>query len=319
MTFYTIDVSRYNGNIDYPKVKATGIQGVVCKATEGTPAQTMGATRSYFLDAAPKIRRAGFPIRGGYHWLRPGNYSAQAANLHNTLVQGFGSLDGLVVQLDAEGSGVGLADVQGFMRSWNSLTGSYPVCGYFPRWYWSGLGVGAGQLLPLVDGRWWQSAYVTGTGSYLSLAGRIGSGWSPWGGFPPFILQFTSTANIPGDPGVCDVNMTRGTVGSFLAAATRVPRPKPPPTPPKPVDNRPTEDDHVKLVMEKGNNSVYLAGVAATGKYRLYVSGAEYEDMKGLYGAPVTVDDLEHCGPVVAPAPVPDALQSERHVRRAES
>jgi lysozyme len=317
MTFYTIDISRYNGTIDYAAVKAGGIQGVVCKATEGTPAQTAAATSAYYRSAAAGIRRAGFPIRGGYHWLRPGNYSAQAANFYNALVAGYGSLDGLVVQLDAEGSGVGLADVQGFVRSWNALTGSYPLCGYFPKWYWSGLGVGAAQLLPLVGGRWWQSAYVTGSGTYAALATKIATGWAPWGTFSPLILQYTSTANIPGDPGVCDVNQTKGTVASFLAAATRVPVPKPPP--PKPPVTPAKEDEHVKLVMEKGNNSVYLAGVAPTGKYRLYVGSPEFDDMVTLYGEPVVVDDLDHCGPVVTAASLPNAEQSERHIRRAEA
>jgi lysozyme len=314
VTFYTIDVSRYNGTIDYAKVKAAGIEGVLCKATEGTPGQTLSATSAYFASAAPAIKRAGFRIRGGYHWLRPGNYAAQAKNFLDALVAGYGSINGLTLQLDAEGTGVGLADVQGFVRSWNLLTDSYPLCGYFPKWYWSGLGVGASQLMPLVGGRWWQSAYVTGSGTITSLAGRITTGWAPWGGYSPLILQFTSTANVPGDPGVCDVNMTKGTVGSFLAVATRSPKPPPPP----PV--RPSKgDEHVKLVMESGNNAVYLAAVAPTGKYRLYVSSAEYEDMKALYGDPVTVDDLEHCGPVVTAAAIPDSAQSERHIRRAEA
>lgn len=316
MTFYTIDISRYNGAIDYATVKAAGIQGVVCKATEGTPAQTLASTSNYFAAAAPAIKRAGFAIRGGYHWLRPGNYAAQASNFRNALVTGYGALDGLTVQLDAEGSGVGLVDVVGFVRSWNLLTGNYPLCGYFPKWYWQGLGVGPASLLPLVNGRWWQSAYVTGSGTYLALADRIASGWVPWGSFSPLILQYTSTANIPGDPGVCDVNMTKGSVVSFLAVATR--SPKPPPPKPKPV-NPSTEDESVKLVMEDGNTSVYLAGVGPSGKYRLYVASAEFADMKSLYGEPVTVDDLDHCGPVVAPAALPNAAESERHIRRAEA
>lgn len=317
MTFYTIDISRYNGAIDYAKVKAAGIQGVVCKATNGTPTQTPDATVPYFLTAAAAIKRQGFPIRGGYHWLYPGNYAAQATHFRDTLMEGYGSLNGLVCQLDAEGSGVGLADVQGFIRTWNLLTGNYPLCGYFPKWYWSGLGVGPAQLLPLVGGRWWQSAYVTGSGSYAALAGKVVSGWLPWGGFSPLILQYTSTANIPGDPGVCDVNMTKGSVASFLATATRVPKPPVPPKP-KPVVT-PKEDEHVKLVMEEGNNAVWLAGVSPAGKYRLYVSSAEYSDMKALYGEPITVDDVEHCGPQVTAASIPSAEQSERHIRRAES
>jgi lysozyme len=317
MTFYFIDISRYNGAINYAQVKAGGIQGVVCKATEGTPAQTASATSAYFQGAAAGIKRAGFPIRGGYHWLRPGNYAAQAANFYNVLVAGYGTINGLVCQLDAEGTDVRLDDVQGFVRSWNLLTGNYPLCGYFPKWYWQGKGVAAGQLLPLVGGRWWQSAYVTGSGTYLALADKIASGWDPWAVYSPLILQYTSTANIPGDPGVCDVNQTKGTVAQFLAVATRVPKPPPPP---KPAVT--PEENEVKLVMEDGDNSVYLHGVAPTGKYRIYVTSAEFDDMVTLYGAPVTVDDLDHCGPVVTPAAKsesPDSAQTERHNRRAEA
>jgi hypothetical protein len=75
----------------------------------------------------------------------------------------------------------------------------------------------------------------------------------------------------------------------------------------------------VKLIMEDGSNSVWLAGVAPTGRYRIYVTSAEFADMKALYGDPITVDDADHCGPVVTAASLPSPEQSERHIRRAEA
>lgn len=320
MTFYTIDISRYNGTIDYAKVKAAGIQGVVCKATEGTPAQTLTSTATYFAGAAAGIKRAGFAVRGGYHWLRPGYYAAQASNFYNALVAGYGSLDGLVVQLDAEGSGVTLADVQGFVRSWNALTGSYPLCGYFPKWYWSGLGVGASQLLPLVGGRWWQSAYVTGAGTYLALAERIASGWAPWGSFSPLILQYTSTANVPGDPGVCDVNQTKGTVASFLAVATRVPKPAPIP---KPVVTS-AEDDDVKVIQREGSAAIWKTD---GWHCEHLLTMDDVHSLEATFGArkivpslkPYGGDDAVTATTAGASEAAPAGSMSERHIRRAEA
>lgn len=293
MTFYFIDVSRYSGTINYAAVKATGIKGVVCKATEGTVSQTAQVTAEYFVSAASAIQRVGFPIRGGYHWLRPGNYADQARNFRDSLVRGFGSLDGLVVQLDAEGSGVTIADVQGFMGAWNKLTGSYPIVGYFPRWYWAGQGVGANRLLHLVNGLWWQSAYVPGVGDYRMLAGRVAGEFAPWDGLLPLVLQFTDSAQVPGVVGPCDTNMVKGTVTNFLGVATRVPKP---PEPPPVVPRR---DDVVKLIMGRGDNAVFLAGVAPSGKYRIYVQASEFPDLVLCYGQPIVVDDVNHFGPLV--------------------
>lgn len=217
MTFYIIDVSRYNGPIDYDLVEKAGIKGVVCKASEGIPSQTSTPTRRYFLDTVAQTE--GFSIRGGYHWLHPGNYATQAKNFRDALVAGFGSLDGLTLQLDAEGSGVTTDDVRGFLDAWNDLTDNYPLLAYFPKWYWKGLGAAPATLLQGFAG-WWLSAYVSGESDYLTLASKISTGWAAWGD-DPLILQYSSKAHIPGGTSVCDINQIRVPLSAFLSVATK--------------------------------------------------------------------------------------------------
>ncbi|MFI5959484.1 GH25 family lysozyme [Cryptosporangium sp. NPDC051539] len=280
MTFYIIDVSRYNGSIDYELVDKAGIKGVVCKATEGVPSQTSALTRKHFSATAERIR--GFPIRGGYHWLHRGNYEAQARHFRDTLVAGFGSLHGLTLQLDAEGSGVTVADVRGFLAAWNRLTGGYPLLGYFPRWYWTGLGADPLVLLRGFAG-WWQSAYVSGTGDYLALASKIGNGWDKWG-HDPLILQYSSKAHIPGGTAVCDVNQIKMSVPDFLAVTTKN----------QPKINEQEDETMAKLVKSVADGPAIWLVYDRTIEH--IPTMEEVKNLELVYGKTVTVPSLAGLG-----------------------
>lgn len=249
MSFYFVDVSAFQPAINYQQLAAGGIQGVVCKATEGTASQTFQSTYDYFNRYASAAKGM-FPIQGAYHYLRAGNARAQVHNFLSTVTGAFGSLDGLVIQLDAEDPQLTLSDVNQWRIEWNAATRSYPYAGYYPRWFWEGKGVAPTSLLSGVAA-WWQSAYVNGTGTYQSLATEITSGWNTWGGFSPTILQYTSSARVPGIGGLSDVNQVRLSMNAFLHQCTRVP------TPP------PLIGVEMALVQVSGSNAVYWTNGAS--------------------------------------------------------
>jgi len=298
MPFFILDISRYQGSINLKAVKDAGITGVICKATNGTAGQTPTSTKPYFYDYARKAMAAGLTIRGGYHWLYPGNYAQQAQHFKDTLIKGFGSLNGLLCQLDAEADGVTLKDVQGFLREWNRITNNYPLTGYFPRWYWEPKV--SGQVLLKGFAGWWQSAYVTGTGSHMSLAAKISTGWRVWDGVMPTILQYTSSARIPGIPGGVDANMITLPLTTFLAKCTWIPQ-APSKTEPSPVLRK--EDVVAAVIMQKGQPARYWTD----GVTRVHLRTMDQvRDLEKVLGSTVEVANAENFGPIVqveVPAP----------------
>ena len=68
-----IDVSRYQGNINWKKVKATGISFAFIKATEGAK-----LVDSKFAKNWKNARKRGV-IRGAYHFYRPSAHSSEQA------------------------------------------------------------------------------------------------------------------------------------------------------------------------------------------------------------------------------------------------
>ncbi|MCD7033109.1 glycoside hydrolase [Metabacillus sp. GX 13764] len=68
-----IDISKWQGNIDFTKVKAAGYQFVFIKATEGTAIKDPNLEKNY-----SGAKKAGLAI-GFYHFSRPGNPPLQEA------------------------------------------------------------------------------------------------------------------------------------------------------------------------------------------------------------------------------------------------
>ncbi|HUM06378.1 MAG TPA: glycoside hydrolase family 25 protein [Terriglobales bacterium] len=280
MTFYIIDVSKYNPGVDFDRVRASGIQGAIVKATEGTINQTGADTTNVFKVYARQIRKANFPVYGAYHFLRPGNYGSQAANFYNSVRAAYGTIEGCLLQLDAEQAGITLADVRGFLTAWNAISGAYPLVGYFPRWFWEPVTQGP-TLLNGFKG-WWQSSYVLGTGTYTALAQRIARGWDAWDGITPTILQYSSSATVPGISGLCDVNQIRLPLPMFLLQCTR-----------QPIDPGLGEENEMKLIQASGDNAIW----AVWGFSRRHVGNMDQvADLEAIYGVRVTPVDASTLG-----------------------
>ena len=108
-TLKGIDVSHYNGTIDWHKVKGAGVQFAYAKATQGTD----------FHDPKFKENWAGMKAadiaRGAYHFYVP-NVNPQAqADFFCSFVDSIGATD-MPPMLDLEGSGIGGLTTETYME-----------------------------------------------------------------------------------------------------------------------------------------------------------------------------------------------------------
>jgi lysozyme len=137
-----IDVSNYQGHVDWAAVKASGVAGAICKATEGP--EWIDPT---FHDNWGGIGAQGLK-RGAYHFARPGDANLQAAHFAS-VVGSVNPWDVLVLDLETR---VGSEDAWAiaFLTALRRLTGvqpwlysyegflhtylSNPALGEFPLW-----------------------------------------------------------------------------------------------------------------------------------------------------------------------------------------
>lgn len=165
-----IDVSRYETVTDWAQVRQEGIRGVICKATEGT----------WYKDPTYAVKRVGARaaglLWGAYHFLRPGDMSAQVKFFLDTAAPELNTL----LALDYEDPRVALTQVKDWLRAcekqsrrspllysghvlkeklagtpdpglgkyrlWLAQYGPRPVCppGWREPWLWQFTGDGAG-------------------------------------------------------------------------------------------------------------------------------------------------------------------------------
>jgi GH25 family lysozyme M1 (1,4-beta-N-acetylmuramidase) len=154
-------------------------------------------------------------LPGAYHFLRSDTDPAeQARHFH----QAAGDMSGFAVALDVEpasGSRPSAAQARVWVDEYQRLSG-HPVIGYYPRWYWQESGQPDLSFFDSV----WQSRYVSGAGSPSALYAGVPAGWwEPFGGEPISILQFSSSATVPGITGRCDVNAFRGSLTELRTLA----------------------------------------------------------------------------------------------------
>jgi GH25 family lysozyme M1 (1,4-beta-N-acetylmuramidase) len=186
-----IDVSSYQGNVNWASVKANGIQFAFIKATEGT-----GYTNPYFSSQYTGATNAGL-IRGGYHFARP-DISTGATQADYFLAHGGGwSADGITLPgaLDIEYNPYGaecyglshaamVSWVTSFSNTYHTKTGRYPIIYTTTDWWTTctGNSPNFGSTNPL-----WIAHYA-------SSVGTIPAGW-PYHTF----WQYADSGPNPGD------------------------------------------------------------------------------------------------------------------------
>ncbi|MFF1909466.1 lysozyme [Kitasatospora sp. NPDC058218] len=186
-----LDVSSYQGNVNWASVKANGARFAYVKATEGTT-----YTNPYFAQQYNGSYSAGL-IRGAYHFALPDRSSGSAQATWFVNHGGGWSRDGktLPPALDIEYNPYGATCYglsQSAMVSWirsfsdtvHSRTGRYPTIYTTTNW-WSqctGNNGGFGTTNPLWIAR------------YASSVGTLPNGW----GYQTF-WQYADSGTFPGD------------------------------------------------------------------------------------------------------------------------
>jgi lysozyme len=187
-----IDVSHYQGDIDWPTVAASGISFAFLKATEGTT-----YVDDYFAANVAGARAAGIKV-GAYHFLRAETLeeAVQEAQHYLDTVDGVGELD-LPPVLDVEVV-TDAVNMSAICRAWTDrvreVTGQQPIIYTYPYF--------ADQYLDasLSDIRLWLANYDVNQPNDRA-------GWTHW-----TFLQYTDKGQVPGIRGNVDMNEYEGSV-----------------------------------------------------------------------------------------------------------
>jgi lysozyme len=192
-----IDVSYYQGTIDFAKVKAAGNKFVIARVSDGTTHPD-----SKFNTYWPAIRAQGM-IRGTYQFFRPGQDALAQANLVLSRVNALGGFkaDDLPVVLDIEATdGQSATVVRQKMQIWlnriEQATGKKPII-YTAAFMSSVIGNGF-------------SSYPLWVANYGATCPAMPSNWSAWK-----FWQWSSTATVSGISGSVDVNKWNGTLAQL--------------------------------------------------------------------------------------------------------
>jgi hypothetical protein len=211
MVLYGWDASDFDhdrGPMDMAAARAAGIDFFTHKYTEST------STKHHPAAAMNAARAAGIPFLAAYVVPRtPGpSVAAQAAYLiayADQVTPWWRTFPGWFWQVDTEKwtyDSVSAATGAAMCAELRKRTGKATIH-YAPKWAY-------GDDVPQPDPLW-ASNYVSGSGDFRTLAGKITSAkWAAYSGRTPTILQYSSSATIGRQP-TCDANLFRGTLADF--------------------------------------------------------------------------------------------------------
>jgi GH25 family lysozyme M1 (1,4-beta-N-acetylmuramidase) len=202
-----VDVSHYQGSVNWSSVKSAGISFAYIKATEGTTYQDPDFSANYLNAYNAKV------IRGAYHFAQPGSSSGAAQATYFAAHGGAWSSDNLTLpgMLDLEGGCYGLSTasmqswVLDFYNTYKAKTGRDVVIYTSPSWWdtctgdWSGMSARS----PLFIADWTTAANPTVPA-----------------GFPYATLwQYSDSGSVSGISGAVDRDRFNGTSARLLALA----------------------------------------------------------------------------------------------------
>jgi lysozyme len=228
-----IDVSVYQGTIDWNKVKADGVEFAYIRVSDGT-----GSHDSKFATNWSGARAAGV-LRGVYQFFREDEDPIAQADL---LLDAMGALDpdDLPPAIDVEStdgaSGATIvANVKAWMDRIEAGTGRRPII-YTGRPFWDG---NTGGSTAVNDHTLWIPNWGVTCPS-------ISAAWANWG-----FWQYSSTGTVSGISGAVDRDRFNGDRTALLAfigaGVTDAPdagvAPPPPDAPPGPPDAPPGQPD----------------------------------------------------------------------------
>jgi GH25 family lysozyme M1 (1,4-beta-N-acetylmuramidase) len=217
-----LDVSSWQGNVDWPAVALSGARFAFVKATEGTT-----YVNPYFTQQYGGAYGAGL-VRGAYHFALPDRSTGSAQAQWFATHGGAWSADNQTLPgaLDIEynpygatcyglGQNAMVAWLTSFVRQYQALTGRWPIVYSTTNWWQTCTGnyAGFGATVPLWIACWCQSV------------GQLPAGWSNYA-----FWQWTNQqVDFPGDQDVFN-----GSQADLVALANAGPAPPPPQPPPPP-------------------------------------------------------------------------------------
>jgi GH25 family lysozyme M1 (1,4-beta-N-acetylmuramidase) len=201
-----IDVSHYQGAINWTSARNAGIQFAFIKATESTNFKDSQFNTNYV-----GAYNAGV-IRGAYHFARPGASSGAAQANYFASNGGGWSADSRTLPgaLDLEAGCAGLSQaamrnwIADFMNTYRARTGRYAVIYTTTSWWTSCTGNYSGFWAnhPLWVARWSSSPGTLPAGAPF---------WTFW--------QYTDSGSVSGVPGGVDRDHFNGTRDRLVALA----------------------------------------------------------------------------------------------------
>jgi GH25 family lysozyme M1 (1,4-beta-N-acetylmuramidase) len=196
-----IDVSEFQGNIDWNQVKASGIVFAIARVDDG-----------FYMDKKFDQNWAGMKaaglIRGAYQFFEPGDDPNALADI---MIQKMGPLGpgDLPPTLDVEVTdGQPPSVINDHIHIWmdkvQAATGRVPII-YTGKYFWND-NVGSGDF---ADHPLWLAAYVQPN---CPSTPNAWGGWTMW--------QYNDNGSIPGIAGNVDVDMFNGTMEQLQALAS---------------------------------------------------------------------------------------------------
>ena len=200
-----IDVSEWQGSVDWKKVKADGRDFAFARVGDGTYHDKTFDTNW------PAMKSAGL-IRGAYQYFEPGEDATTQADIVVSAVGKLGDGD-LPCVADVETTGgQSAATIVSHLATWmarvESGTGKKPIV-YTGKYFWEDdVGdSGAMKGYPL-----WHAQYTSASCPDIADAW---SGWAFW--------QYTDAASVSGVSGGVDGDKYNGTLAQLQASATTTP------------------------------------------------------------------------------------------------
>lgn len=199
-TVQGIDVSTWQGNIDWRKVKQSGKQFAFIRVSDGLTHHDQ-----HFAANWAHAKQAGL-IRGAYQFFRPSQDPIRQADLLVHAVGHLGAGD-LPAVVDVEvGDGTPHATIIAHLHKWLDRvehgTGRRPII------------YTAGGLWPSLGSTHGFTGYPLWVANYGARCPYMPAGWTKWA-----FWQFSSTDRVSGVSGFVDANVFNGTLAQLKTLA----------------------------------------------------------------------------------------------------
>ncbi|HEX9942248.1 MAG TPA: GH25 family lysozyme [Thermoanaerobaculia bacterium] len=193
-----IDVSHFQGTVDWPTVAKAGYAFAFIKATDGETTVDPEFAQNWTGAAAASL------LRGAYHFFRAEDSPQAQVELFWQTVGGNGELP-LVVDVE-ETMGVSAAtlisNLTQFLAELQQASGRTPMIYTGPS-FWNGLGTAAFAGYPL-----WVAEYGVSQPT-------LPRGWTSWA-----FWQHSESGSVPGIQGAVDLDVFNGPLSTLRQAAS---------------------------------------------------------------------------------------------------